>query len=50
MPEANSSCTGETLGGGLLRVDMCCISCSTLGEALAEGIHKGLGRCKGMGR
>ena len=36
---------GEILWEGLLRVDRCCSSCSTLGQALAEG----LGGCKGLG-
>ena len=49
MPEGNSSCTGQILGVGLLRVDRCCSSCSTLGGALAEGACKDLGRCKGLG-
>ena len=40
MPEGNLSCTGQTLGEGALRVDRCCSSCLTLGEALAEGFGR----------
>ena len=44
VPKGNSSCMGEPLEEGLLRVDRCCSSCLTLGEALAEGLR----RCEGL--
>ena len=44
VSEGNWSYTRETLGEGLLRVERCCSSCLTLGEALAEG----LGRYEGL--